>query len=314
MSKISIIVPCYNEEGNLPRLYETVTRIMQNELPEYEYEILMLDNKSQDSSRKIIQEICESDRHVKAIFHKVNCGSNANAFYGLQNADGDCAIMLFADFQEPPELIPQMVHKWEEEHKNVCMIKTSSQENKIVYLARGIYYKILKKMSSVPIISQFDGFGCYDRSFLDIVRNIDDRDPFLKGIIGRYAEDHVEIEYDQQKRAAGKPSLNFWGYYDSAMLSFTTYTKSGLRIATFLGAGIAMISFLIAIFYLIIKMVYWDQFVAGNAPILVGMFFLGGCQLLFLGVIGEYVMNINTRVINRPMVIEEARINFEEKR
>lgn len=310
MNKVSIVVPCYNEEENLPRLYEVVTDIMKTELNEYDYEILMLDNKSKDSSRDIIRNLCNNDSHVKAIFQRVNCGSNANAFYGLQHSDGDCSIMLYADFQEPPELIPMMVHEWEKEHKNVCMIKTKSKENKLVYLARGIYYKVFTKMSKTPQMEQFDGFGCYDRSLVEIIRNIHDNDPYFKGIIAEYAEDRIEIEYEQQKRVAGKPSLDFFGYFDSAMLSFTTYTKSGLRIATFFGIIISVISFLIGFIYLIFKLMYWDMYPAGNIPILLGMLFLGGVQLFFLGFLGEYIMNINTRVINRPMTIEEERINF----
>ncbi len=310
MSKVSIIVPCYNEEGNLPRLYEVITTIMKTELGEYDYEILMLDNKSKDSSRSIIRDLCDKDPHVKAIFHLVNCGSNANALYGLQNSDGDCSIMLYADFQEPPELIPMMVHEWEKEHKCVCMIKTRSRENKFVYFARGIYYKVFTKMSKIPQIEQFDGFGCYDRSFVDIIKKVNDNDPFLKGIIAEYISDHIEIEYEQQKRAAGVPSLGFFGYFDSAMLSFTSYTKSGLRFSTFLGTFISLFSFLIGGIYLILKLMYWDVYPAGNIPILLSVLFLGGIQLFFIGLLGEYVMNINTRVINRPMAMEEERINF----
>lgn len=310
MSKVSIIIPCYNEEENLPRLYKVVTDIMRAELSEYDYEILMLDNKSTDSSRSIIRELCNKDTHVKAIFHRINCGSNANAFYGLQNSDGDCSIMLYADFQEPPELIPRMVHEWEKEHKCVCMIKTKSKENKLVYLARGIYYKVFTKMSKTSQMEQFDGFGCYDRSLVEIVKRIHDINPYFKGIVAEYAADHIEIEYEQQKRAAGKPSLGFWGYFDSAMLSFTTYTKSGLRIATFSGMIISGLSFLIGIVYLILKLLYWDMYPAGNIPILLAMLFLSGAQLFFLGFLGEYIMNINLRTIDRPMTIEEERINF----
>ena len=310
MSLISIIVPCYNEEGNLPRLYEVITTIMKTELGEYDYEILMLDNKSKDSSRSIIRDLCDKDPHVKAIFHLVNCGSNSNALYGLQNSDGDCSIMLYADFQEPPELIPMMVREWEKEHKCICMIKTKSKENKIVYFARGIYYKIFTRMSKVRHLEQFDGFGCYDRSLVDTIKRIRDNDPYFKGIIAEYIDNYIEIEYEQQKRAAGKPSLNFFGYFDSAMLSFTSYTKSGLRFATFLGTIISVLCFIIGFVYLALKLMYWDIYPAGNIPILLGMMFLGGIQLFFIGLLGEYVMNINTRVINRPMAIEEERINF----
>ncbi len=310
MAKVSIVIPCYNEEENIPKLYQTVTEIMNKELPEYDYEMLILDNKSKDGSRKIIRELCVKDSRVKAIFHRVNCGSNANAFYGIQNSDGDCTIMLFADFQEPPELIPVMVRAWEKEHKCVFMIKSSSQENKMVYFCRTIYYKIFKMMSDVSQIIHFDGFGCYDRSFVEVLKKIKDNTPFLKGVIAEYAPEHIRMEYKQRKRAAGKPSLNFWGYYDSAMLSFTSYTKWGLRIATFAGMIIAGISIIIGIVYFVLKLMYWNQFAAGNVPIVLGIYFLGGCQLLFMGFLGEYIMSINKKVINRPITIEEERINF----
>lgn len=312
MSKVSIVVPCYNEEGNIPRLYEVVTSIMHTELKEYDYEILFLDNKSKDSSRVIIRDLCERDYHVKAIFQLVNCGSNANAYYGLQNAEGDCAILLNADFQEPPELIPMMIHMWESNHKSVFMIKTKSKENPITYQFRKIYYFFFRKMSDIEQISQFSGFGCYDRSFIELIRKIKDNNPFLKGIVAEYATDYITLEYEQQKRAAGVPSLNFWGYFDSAMLSFTSYTKWGLRVAEFAGVVVAVISFIIGIIYLVMKLVRWDDFGAGNAPVLIGVYFLGGCQLMFLGFIGEYIMNINKKVMDRPMNIEEERINFGE--
>ncbi len=311
MSKISIAIPCYNEEKNIPLLYETVCKILNEQLSQYEYEILFLDNKSTDNSREIIRNLCKQDRRVKAIFQSVNCGSNANAFCALKNSDGDCTILLYADFQEPPELIPRMVSEWEKTHKSVLMIKTKSFENPIVFLCRNIYYKLFKKMSKeVKQIQQFDGFGCYDKAFVSLLSKIDDNNPFLKGLIAEYITDYVEIEYTQRKRAAGKPSLNFWGYYDSAMLSFTNYTKTGLRVATFLGTIVSIASFIIGIVYLCLKILHWNDFAAGNLPILLGTYFLGGCQLLFIGLLGEYVLSINKRVINRPMNIEQERINF----
>lgn len=310
MHKVSIVVPCYNEEANIERLYNTVTEILTKDLSDYDYEILFLDNKSSDSSRDILMRLCQADPKVKAIFHMFNCGSNANALYGLQQSDGDCTVMLYADFQEPPELIPMMVREWEKSHQNICMMKTSSKENKLVYLFRTIYYKVFLKMSRVEQINQFDGFGCYDRTLVDVIRTIKDCNPYFKGIIAEYATNKKVIEYEQQKRAAGKPSLNFWGYYDSAMMSFTNYTKAGLRIATFLGAILAFVGFIVAFVYLIMKLCNWNNFAAGNIPVLLGTFIIGGCQLIFTGLIGEYIININTRVIDRPMVMEEKRVNF----
>lgn len=312
MSKVSIAIPCYNEESNIPKLYNVLTELMNAELPEYDYEILFVDNKSKDNSRTLLREICAKDKKVKAIFNLLNCGPNTNPFFALRESDADCTILLYADFQEPIEMIPIMVRKWEAGNKVVCMIKTKSKENRIVYFAREIYYRIFKSMSDIEQIKQFTGFGLYDRSFIQIIRKIKDNTPFIKGIVAEFAPDRLEIPYEQQKREGGHSSLNFFGYYDSAMLSFTSYTKSGMRIATFLGLAIALISFIIALVYLILKIIYWDRFAAGNTPILLSVLFFGGCQLLFLGLLGEYVMNINRRVIDRPMVIEEERINFDK--
>ena len=314
MRKVSIVIPCYNEEENIPLLYSELTKLMGEKLSHYRYELLFIDNKSTDNSRILLRNICQADKHVKAIFNRINCGPNTNPFFGLRESDGDCSILLYADFQEPLEMIPVMISEWEKGNPVVCMIKTSSKENKLVYFMRDVYYRIFKRMSTVPQIRQFTGFGLYDRSFIEVIRMLHDPTPFLKGIVAEYAPDHIEIPYQQQKRKGGKSSLNFWRYYDSAMLSFTSYTKGGLRIATFGGALIAFFSFLIGVIYLILKLLYWDTFVSGNIPILLSCLFLGGCQILLIGLLGEYIMNINTRVIDRPMVVEEERINFDEER
>lgn len=309
--KISIAIPCYNEESNIPKLYDVLTKMMSEKLPEYDYEILFVDNKSKDNSRVLLRELCDKDKHIKAIFNLINCGPNTNPFHAIRESDGDCTVLLYADFQEPIEMIPEMVKAWEQGNKVVCMVKTKSKENPFVYFCREMYYRVFLKMSNVAQIKQFTGYGLYDRSFVDVLRKLHDPTPFIKGVIAEYAPDHLEIEYEQQKRDGGKSSLNFWGYYDSAMLSFTSYTKSGLRLATFAGFIVAFISFIVAIFYLIRKLMYWDTFAAGNIPVLLAVLFMGGCQLIFIGLLGEYILNINTRVIDRPMVVEEERINFD---
>lgn len=311
--KLSIVVPCYNEADNIPLMYEALTELMREKLAEYDYEILFLDNKSQDNSRDLLRKICKEDLHVKAILHRVNCGPNTNPFHGLRESDGDCTVLIDADFQEPVEMIPVMVRKWEEGHKVICMIKTRSRENHFVYICREIYYRIFKFMSKIPQISQFTGFGLYDRSFIEVIRQLHDATPFVKGIVAEYAPDRIEMEYEQQRRKKGKSSLNFWGYYDSAMLSFTSYTRGGLRAVTLIGFAGALISVLIGLYYFCRKLLEWDTFAAGNIPILLSVLFLGGCQFMLIGLLGEYIININTRVIDRPMIVEEERINFEEK-
>lgn len=311
MKKISVAIPCYNEEDNLDLLYTMVSGIFKQELPEYDYEILIIDNKSKDRSREIIRDLCAKDKHVKAIFNYVNCGPNTNPFFALRESDGDCTILLYADFQEPVEMIPVMVRKWEEGNKVVCMVKNKSEENRFVYLAREFYYRVFARMSQVEQVKQFTGYGLYDKSFIEVIRKIDDPTPFIKGIIAEYAPDRIEVNYTQQKRMGGKSSLNFWGYYDSAMLSFTSYTRGGLRVTSIVGFVIACVSFIIAAIYLILKLTNWNTFSAGNIPILLSVLFFGGCQFVFIGLLGEYIMSINRRVINRPMVVEEERINFD---
>ena len=210
-------------------------------------------------------------------------------------------------------MIPVMVREWEKGHKVVSMVKTSSKENPIMYFLRTVYYKMIHAMSSdVQQIEHFTGFGLYDKSFIEVMRQLHDPTPFLRGIVAEYAPDHLENPYEQEKRRAGKSSNNFFTLFDAAMLSFTSYTKIGLRLATFAGFIVSGISFCIALFYFVMKLINWDKFAAGNAPILIGVFFLGGIQLFFTGLLGEYIMSINTRVINRPLVIEEERINFEQ--
>ena len=316
MKTISIMIACYNEQENIYPIYDAIPVIFQNELSKYNYEILFIDNKSTDSSRNILRKLCSQEPKVKAIFNIKNFGQFNSPYYGLCQTTGDCTILLCCDFQDPVELIPQMVHEWEKGNKVICMIKTSSKENHLIYWMRSAYYKLIRTMSSIEQIEHFTGFGLYDRSFIEVLRRLKDPTPFLRGIVAEYAPDHLEIPYEQQKRRAGKTSNNFFTLFDAAMLSFTSYTKVGLRIATFAGFIISGISFFIALFYLIMKLIFWDRFIAGNAPMLIGIFFLGGIQLFFIGLLGEYIMSMNTRIINRPLVIEEERINFDnpEKR
>lgn len=311
MKTISIVIPCYNEQENVRAICDAVRETLRTQLPDYGYEILFIDNKSKDGTREILRALCREDAHVKAIFNIKNFGQFNSPYYALCQAQGDCAILLCADFQDPVEMIPQMVHQWEAGHKVISMIKTSSRENPLVYCMRSVYYKLIRVMSQeVDQIEHFTGFGLYDKSFLEILRRLDDPTPFLRGIVAEYAPDHLEIPYEQQRRRAGKTSNNFFSLFDAAMLSFTSYTRGGLRLATFGGLLISFFSFLVALVYLIVKLIYWDQFPMGNAPILIGVFFLGGIQIFFLGLLGEYVMSINTRVMDRPLVIEEERINF----
>lgn len=311
---ISVMIPCYNEEENARPIYEAVRDELIKSCPNYDYEILFIDNKSQDRTREIIEQICAEDKHVKAIFNVKNFGQFNSPYYGIINTSGDCTITICADFQDPVEMIPKFVHEWENGYKVVIGRKTKSQENGLVYFLRGCYYKMIRKMSSVEMIEQFTGFGLYDRSFVDTLRNLKDPTPFIRGIVAELGPQRKEIEYTQPQRRAGKTSNNWYSLFDAAMLSFTSYTKVGMRIAEFVGFGIAFLSFIIGFIYLIAKLVSWDAFAAGYAPTIIAVFFMGGVQLAFMGFIGEYIMAMNTRIMNRPLVVEEKRINFEEDR
>ncbi len=310
MKKISIMIPCYNEEENIVPMSEEIVSLFKGELCQYDYELLFIDNDSSDDTRLLLRKICADHKKIKAIFNAKNFGQFNSPFYGMLQATGDCVICMVCDFQDPIELIPQYIREWENGYKIVIGIKNKSKENPLMYKVRSLYYKIIKKFSDVEQIEHFTGSGLYDRDFVEVLRNLNDPIPFMRGIVAELGYKRKEILYEQPKRRAGKSHNNFYTLYDAAMLSFTSYTKIGLRLATFMGIGIGTISAIIGIVYLIMKLMYWDRFTAGMIPVLIGIFFLGAIQLFFLGLMGEYILSINQRVMNRPLVIEEERINF----
>ena len=310
MKKISILIPCYNEEENVVPIANAISEEMGKDLAGYDYEIIFIDNDSKDNTRPLLREICARNPKVKAILNAKNFGQFNSPYYGMLQTIGDCTILMCCDFQDPIEMIPQIVTEWEKGAKIVSCIKTASKENSVMRFLRSCYYKMIKKMSSVDQIEHFTGFGLYDKSFIDVLRNLKDPTPFLRGIVAELGFKRVSIEYTQAKRRAGKTHNNFFTLFDAAMLSFTSYTKVGLHLVTFAGLVLSALSILAALVYLVLKLLYWDRFSAGLAPMIIGLFFLNAIELLFIGFVGEYVMSINTRVMNRPLVIEEERINF----
>ncbi len=312
MKTISIVVPCYNEEENVEALADALREMFRKDLGGYQYEILFIDNDSKDKTREIIRKLCAADKGIKGIFNAKNFGQFNSPYYAMLQSTGDCTVLMAADFQDPVDMVPGFVKEWENGYKIVIGIKKSSQENKIMYWLRGCYYKLIKKLSNVEQIEQFTGFGLYDKRFIEVLRNLDDPTPFLRGIVAELGFHRKEIPYEQPLRRAGKTSNNFYKLYDAAMLSFTSYTKVGLRLATIFGALCSAASMVIALIYLVMKLMYWDRFVAGMAPLLISMLFLGSVQIFFIGVVGEYILSINSRVMKRPLVVEEERINFEE--
>lgn len=310
MKKISIMIPCYNEEENVVPMAKAVVEEMEKHLSAYDYELLFIDNDSSDNTRPLLREICKQNPKIKAIFNAKNFGQFNSPYYAMLQTTGDCTIGMCCDFQDPVELLPEMVRMWEDGAKIVSCIKTASKENPIMRFLRSCYYKIIKKMSSVDQIEHFTGFGLYDKSFIEVLRNLKDPTPFLRGIVAELGFKRVNLEYTQAKRRAGKTHNNFFTLFDAAMLSFTSYTKVGLHLVTFAGLVLSALSILAALVYLVLKLLYWDRFSAGFAPMIIGLFFLNAIELLFIGFVGEYVMSINTRIMNRPLVIEEERINF----
>ena len=307
--KVSVVIPCYNEEENIDLIIEAVEEQFKK-LPQYDFEIIVIDNCSQDKSRELIEKQCQKKKYVKAIFNIRNFGGLNSPYYAILNSTGDCTIEISADFQEPPEMIPQFLEEWEKGYKVVCAVKNKVHENFFIKSARNTYYKLIKKFSEIDQIEHFVGFGLYDKSFVDIMKSLNDPTPFLRGIVAEYGNNRKILYYEQPKRKNGKSKYNLYNYYDYAMVSFTTYTKVGLRIASFFGVIVSIISFLIGIVYLIMKLTNWYSFSMGQAPILIGMFFLGALQIFFIGLLGEYIIAISERVKHRPLVIEEKRINF----
>ncbi len=311
MKKLSILIPCYNEEENVGPISEAVIETLTRDLPQYDYELVFIDNDSTDQTRPILRRLCAVNPRIKAIFNARNFGQFNSPYYGILQVTGDCVIEMVADFQDPVELIPKYVAAWEEGYKIVIGIKTSSRENPLMYWLRSMYYKTIRKLSDVEQIEHFTGSGLYDREFIEVLRRLDDPTPFLRGIVAELGYKRKEIPYEQPKRRAGKTHNNFYKLYDAAMLSVTSYTKAGLRFATFIGGFSILCSAAIALIYLVMKLIWWDRFVAGTIPLLLGMLFLGSVQIFFIGMVGEYVLSINQRVMHRPLVIEEERLNFD---
>ena len=311
MKKVSIMVPCYNEEENVVPMSEALVAQMEELSDKYDYEILFIDNCSQDSTRALLRQICEKNKKIKAIFNSKNFGQFNSPYHAICQTTGDCTITVCCDFQDPIEMIPKFLAEWENGYKIVCGVKTTSKESKLMYFLRSVYYKLIKKMSKVEQIEHFTGFGLYDKSFVQVLRDLKDPTPFIRGIVAELGPKIKKLEYQQEKRRAGKTSNNFFSLYDAAMLSVTSYTKVGVRIASFAGIAMSGLSALGAIVWLILELVDPYIIMTNTLPIILAIFFVAGMQMFVTGFIGEYIMSMNSRIMNRPLVIEEERINFD---
>lgn len=305
---IHVVTPCMNEEENIEEVYERVKKAF-SEL-HYNYEHIFIDNASVDRTAVILKKIAIQDSRVKVIINTRNFGHVRSPFYAFLQTSADAVITLASDLQDPPEKIPELIQKWEEGYNVVIGIKTSSQEPGVFYFLRSIYYRVLRSLSDVRLIDNFTGFGLYDRKVVDIIRKIDDSYPYFRGLIADIGYEIAEIEFNQPRRKRGISKNNFYTLYDLAMLGVVSYTKIPLRLAAMFGFMSSAISFLVGIIYLIYKLINWQNFSLGLAPIVIGLFFLGSVQLFFLGILGEYIGMIYTQVMHRPLVIEKERINF----
>jgi len=310
MKTISILTPCYNEEDNVQNVYERVRAVMAG-LQNYAYEHVFIDNCSRDQTVPILKELASRDRNVKIIVNARNFGHIRSPMHAFLQTRGDAVIGIVADLQDPPEMIPRLIAKWEEGYAMVLCIKKTSQENSLMFWVRKQFYKTIQKLSSIPTFENFTGFGLFDRKVVEAVRSFDDPYPYFRGMIAEIGLRYCELPYDQPRRASGVTKNNFYTLYDLAMLGITNLSKIPLRLVTFLGFVFAFLSMLAGVGYLIYKIVFWNNFSVGMAPLVIGLFFLGSMQLLSMGILGEYIGSIHTQVQKRPHVIEDERINFE---
>jgi len=307
---ISVVTACYNEEENIKNLYLQVKNVFK-ELGRYSYEHIFIDNASKDGTVLVLKEIARNDKNVKIIVNTRNFGHICSPYHAILQARGDAVINIVADLQDPPFMIKDFIKKWEEGFKIVVGVKNKSEENRIMFAIRKLYYNLMKKYAETEQIKNFTGFGLYDKEFVDILRNLDEPYPYFRGLITEMGFEKAEIEYVQPKRKKGRTKNNFYTLYDMAMLGFVNHSKVPLRMATFIGFSVAIISLLVALSYFIYKLIFWQSFQVGMAPMVIGVFFFAAVQLFFIGIIGEYIGAIYTQVKNRPLVIEKERINFD---
>jgi glycosyltransferase involved in cell wall biosynthesis len=309
MKLITVLTPCFNEEANVEPLYEAVKGVFAT-LPHYRYEHLFIDNASTDRTADVLRSIAARDSNVKVIINARNFGPIRSSFHGLLQARGDAVIGIVADFQDPPELIPELIAKWEQGYKAVMTVKEASRENRMLYAIRARYYALLARISNVRIVQNATGSGLYDRVVIEAMRQIDDPHPFFRGLIAEIGYEVAQVPYSQPRRLHGISTNNFYSLYDMAFLGIVSHSKVPLRLATMIGFGMAILSLFVAVGYLIAKLLFWNRFELGIAPVLIGFFFFSSVQLFFVGIVGEYIGSIFTQVKKLPLVFEKERINL----
>ncbi len=312
MKKISLVSSCYNEEENIDVLYERTMKSIESFEKKYEFEYILLDNGSTDNTAEKLRELAQKDSRVKVILNARNFGHIRSPYYGMLQATGDAIIYLASDLQDPPELIPEFIEKWEQGYKIVLGQKTESKESLIFFLVRSAYYELIARIADddTNLVKNCTGFGLYDKRVIDIVRSLDDPYPYLRGLICDIGFEKAFVEFKQPLRKRGITKNNFYTMYDNAMVGVVKHSKVPLRLMAFLGFGFSFLSLAVAFLYFILKLVFWNDFALGMAPIIISIFFLASVQLFCMGVLGEYIGAIYTRVNKKPVVVEKERINF----
>lgn len=311
MKKISVLIPCYNEENSIEEMYHRLRDIFDNKLQNYLYEFIFVDDFSSDKTRDKIRMLCRQHKQVKGVFNAKNFGFHRNVFQCFRYASGDCAFLIFGDLQDPPEILPDLVAKWEQGYKCVVGQKAKSDEGWFMTLCRKMYYKMIDLLGEKKQIQFMNGFGLYDRMFIDTVNQIEETSPYFKTVISEYGMDLTVVPYNHSVGRRGKSNFNFWRNYDFAMHGLTSSTKMLMRVATFLGVFVGFISIIFAFQVFVTKLLNWDTYPIGIASVMVGVFFLGAVQLFFVGVLGEYILSINERVTKKPRVVLSEKLNFE---
>ena len=306
---ITILTPCRNERGNVSVLHERVRTAMA-QIPEESFVHLFIDNASTDGTQDELRRLAAEDASVKVIINLRNFGHVRSPYHGLLQAPGDAVIVIAADLQDPPELIPQFVGSWRKGHPVVLGQKRNSAESPLVFAVRKMYYRLVKRMADVDMLENVTGFGLYDRAVIEAFRALDEVYPYVRGLVTELGYPVELLQYDQPKRARGLTKNNFYTLYDLAMLGMTSHSKVPLRLATMLGFVASAVSFLFGLVYFVYKLLYWQRFPLGAAPVVIGLFFFASVQLIFIGILGEYIGSIHTQVLKRSLVVEKERINF----
>ncbi len=310
MKLISVVTPCYNEEENVQEVARVIKEVFDQYQDQYDYEHIFIDNASTDSTASLLREMAAGDKHIKVILNARNFGHIKSPYHALLQAQGDAVVLFVADLQDPASMLPTFIEKWEEGFKTIVGTKKTSEESSLMFNIRKLYYKTVNRLSNIELIDNFTGFGLYDKEVIDHLRKIDDPYPYFRGLVAEIGLKICKLPYDQPIRVRGITKNNFFTLYDIGMLGIISHSLVPLRIATMMGFLISVLSLLAAFIYFVLKLIFWNSFSLGLAPVVIGIFFFSSVQLFFVGILGEYLGSVHTYAKKRPLVIEKERINF----